>query len=73
MRVDVLGVGFDNITLEEALEKAMTIRGGYVVTPNPEMVWMARENKEFKKALETLGCVFKDVELEAIFNKYDAN
>jgi calcyphosin len=31
------------------------------------------EPKEFKKALETLGCVFKDAELEAIFRKFDAN
>lgn len=28
---------------------------------------------EFKKALETLGCTFKEQELAAIFNKYDAN
>ena len=31
------------------------------------------EPSEFKRALETLGCVFKDHELEAVFNKYDAN
>jgi len=31
------------------------------------------EPAEFQKALSTLGCVFKDGELEAIFNKYDAN
>jgi len=29
------------------------------------------EPGEFKKALETIGCVFKDHELEAIFRKYD--
>ena len=29
------------------------------------------EFSEFKKALETIGCLFKDYELEAIFNKYD--
>jgi N-acetylglucosaminyldiphosphoundecaprenol N-acetyl-beta-D-mannosaminyltransferase len=52
MRVDVLGVRFDNITLDEALEKAVNIRGGYVVTPNPEMVWLAREDKDFKNALD---------------------
>ena len=28
---------------------------------------------EFKKALETLGCVFRDVELQALFSKFDAN
>lgn len=31
------------------------------------------EPEEFKKALETLGCVFKDFEMDAIFRKYDAN
>ena len=31
------------------------------------------EFTEFKKALETLGCVFKDVELKTLFNKFDAN
>lgn len=29
------------------------------------------EPAEFKKALETLGCVFKDFELAAIFSKFD--
>lgn len=29
------------------------------------------EPREFKKALETIGCLFKDHELEAIFRKYD--
>ncbi len=31
------------------------------------------EPNEFKKALETIGCVFKDCELEALFRKFDAN
>jgi hypothetical protein len=31
------------------------------------------EPAEFSKALETLGCVFKDFEMDALFNKYDAN
>ena len=31
------------------------------------------EPSEFKKSLETLGCTFKDHEIDAIFNKYDAN
>jgi Ca2+-binding EF-hand superfamily protein len=31
------------------------------------------EPSEFKKALETIGCVFKDHEMMALFNKYDAN
>lgn len=31
------------------------------------------EPEEFKKALETLGCLFKDHELDALFKKYDSN
>jgi len=31
------------------------------------------EPSEFKKSLETIGCVFKDFELDALFKKYDAN
>jgi Ca2+-binding EF-hand superfamily protein len=31
------------------------------------------EFPEFTKALEMLGCTFKEVELDAIFKKYDAN
>ena len=31
------------------------------------------EPHEFKKALETLGCIFKEHEIDALFKKYDAN
>lgn len=31
------------------------------------------EIEEFTKTLETLGCIFKDFEIEALFKKYDAN
>ncbi len=31
------------------------------------------EPTEFKKALETLGCVFKTVELDSLFRKFDSN
>ena len=40
MRVNVLGVGFDNVTMAEAVEEAVRLLEGpearYVVTPNPE-------------------------------------
>lgn len=29
--------------------------------------------REFKQSLETLGCVFKDSEIQALFDKFDAN
>ena len=42
MRIDVLGVGFDNMTMEEAVARGVELihQEGfhYVVTPNPEIV-----------------------------------
>ena len=46
LRTDVLGIGFDNVTQDEAVDRAMALiaAGGshYVVTPNAEFVQMAR-------------------------------
>ena len=54
MRIDVLGVGFDNVTREEAVNQAMAwLREGgthYVVTPNPEIVEVCRENPAAREA-----------------------
>ena len=48
MRIDVLGVGFDNLTLKEAVEAGMDLvrapGAHYVVTPNPEIVEVCRED-----------------------------
>ena len=42
MRIDVLGVGFDNLTMTEAVERGMELVRSpgphYVVTPNPEVM-----------------------------------
>lgn len=42
MKINVLGVGFDNVTMEEALARGRELMDGagchYVVTPNPEIV-----------------------------------
>ncbi len=49
MRIDVLGVGFDNLTMTEAVSRgaALLEEPGchYVVTPNPEIVEVCRENQ----------------------------
>lgn len=54
-RTDVLGVGFDNVTKAEAVERALELidarEGRYVVTPNPEIVMLAKENPALKEAL----------------------
>ena len=64
MRVAVKGVGFDRVTLEEAAGRCrelMTGPGGhYVVTPNPEIVWMARSMPELKNALAGADLVVPD-------------
>lgn len=64
MRIKVLDVGFDNVTMDEACETVLRLVGepgaSYVVTPNPEMVWEARKNPELKAALETADVVIPD-------------
>ncbi len=64
MRTQVLGVGFDNITAGEAVEQAMTLisdgRGQYVVTPNPEIVWLSRKNDGLKQSLREASLVLPD-------------
>lgn len=53
--VHILGVKFDNVTLKEALEKAISLAKSstqhYVATPNPEFLLEAQKNPEFKKVL----------------------
>ena len=64
MRIDVLGTEFDNITKEEAVEKAYDLmlerNGAYVVTPNPEIVMICREDEEAAKAVNEAGLVIAD-------------
>ena len=64
MRVDVLGVGFDNLTMAEAVERGMALlrEDGphYVVTPNPEIVEVCRENPEAKAAVNSADLVLPD-------------
>jgi len=63
-RVDVLGVGFDDISIEQAAARAFDIisgrEGTYVVTPNPEIVWLCRRNVGLGAALSGAGLVLPD-------------
>lgn len=63
-RIDILGVSFDNMTMDEAVAAAMEIissgNRGYVVTPNPEIVMNARENPELARAVERASLVLPD-------------
>ena len=64
-RVSVLAVGFDAVTAEESIARALEIIGGdgeksYVVTPNPEIVWMARRIGALRDAINSAGIVLAD-------------
>lgn len=64
MRTDVLHVGFDNVTMGEAVEKAKKLlkEDGfkYIVTPNPEIVWMCRKDKELHGVIDGAAMVIPD-------------
>lgn len=64
MRTDVLGVGFDDVTPEQAAGRAMELiaAGGthYVVTPNPELVQMARHSEDYRATLNGADLVLPD-------------
>ena len=59
-----MGVGFDDLTLDEAAGAAagMIEAGGfhYVVTPNPELVDRARREEPFRQALNGADLVLPD-------------
>ena len=64
MRVNVLCVGFDNLTMDEAVARAVELLGEegthYVVTPNPEIVEVCRENLAAKIAVNEADLVLPD-------------
>ena len=64
MRIDVMGVGFDSMTMEEAVAKARALmaerRAAYVVTPNPEIVMHCREDAAAMAAVQQADLVLPD-------------
>jgi N-acetylglucosaminyldiphosphoundecaprenol N-acetyl-beta-D-mannosaminyltransferase len=64
MRTDVLGVGFDSLTMEEAVEQAYRLLEGnapaYVVTPNPEIVWECRKDAGLRDIVSGAALVLPD-------------
>lgn len=64
MRVDVLGVGFDNVTMAEAVGRGRELleKDGahYVVTPNPEIVETCRANPAAMAAVNGADLVLPD-------------
>lgn len=64
MKIDVMGVAFDNVTMEEALEQAKEIlakdEAQYVVTPNAEIVYEAMQDEAFRGLLNNAALVLPD-------------
>lgn len=64
MKIDVMGVRFDNVTMTEALEKAkemlQTEGADYVVTPNSEIVYEAMADQELEDLLNGASLVLPD-------------
>lgn len=64
MRIDVLGVGFDNVTMTEAVERGMSLLRSegahYAVTPNPEIVEICREDEAARAVVNGASLVLPD-------------
>ncbi len=64
MRVEILGVGFDNMTMEQAVAEGVRLMetegAHYVVTPNPEIVEVCREDAEAMEAVKHANLVIPD-------------
>lgn len=63
-RIYIQGVGFDDLYIGEAVELACGLisrrEGGYIVTPNPEIVWLCRKEPALREALEGAALVLAD-------------
>lgn len=55
MRANILGVPVDRLTIDEAVSRALDAMeqgaGGYICTPNPEILWLARRDTALGQAL----------------------
>ncbi len=64
MRTDVLGVGFDDISVDYGVKCAMAAMSSrespYIVTPNPEIVWLCRKNADLKADIAGARLVLPD-------------
>lgn len=64
MKINVMGVNFNNVTMDEAMDHARAIleKGEtvYVVTPNSEIVYEAMHNQEMMQLLNGAALVLPD-------------
>ncbi len=64
-KVDIMGVSFDNLTLQGAVTRAVSLldhpeKKGYVVTPNSEIVYMCQKEPDLLNVLNHAFLVLPD-------------
>lgn len=63
-KIDILGVKFDNVSMDEAVAKCEEFlkgdKGNLIVTPNPEIVMRAKDDEEFKSIINEAELVVPD-------------
>ena len=64
-KVDILGINFDNVTMEEAIARCDMMLNyadisHMIVTPNPEIVMKAQEDEEYKEIINNASLVIPD-------------
>lgn len=63
-KINVLGVGFDNVTMDKAVEAALALmeqgKSAYVVTPNPEIVMDCRRDPAAAEAVDAAALTIPD-------------
>lgn len=64
VKTDVMGVAFDDLTMAQAVDRGLELAAGpgfsYAVTPNPELVMMARRDPDYAKALAGAALTLAD-------------
>ncbi|MDR0904587.1 MAG: WecB/TagA/CpsF family glycosyltransferase [Oscillospiraceae bacterium] len=64
-KIGVLGVEFNSLTTAQAVSAALSKdvaadNSAFIVTPNPEIVWLARSDPELKAAIAAAALVLPD-------------
>ncbi|MDD3766302.1 MAG: WecB/TagA/CpsF family glycosyltransferase [Eubacteriales bacterium] len=62
-KVEILGVGISNVTMEQALDKAKAFigkRGHMIFTPNPEIIMLAQQDSQLKEILNEADLLLAD-------------
>lgn len=64
MKIGIMGLNFDNVTMQEAVERARELlkgeRASYVVTPNAEIAYEALQNEELRGLLNGADLMLPD-------------